>query len=134
MFKRIDYLMIKTDDAAGAAQAWDVALGLKGRGPWSIVGIRSISVPVGDAFLELAEAEGDGAYGEWLRKQTEGMCLVGIEVDDLAAATAHLQAQGVNVSEPKGGVAAGLSFALVDAASAHGVPIALVERLAEGEG
>jgi len=134
MFKRIDYVMIKTDDAAGAAQAWDVALGLKGRGPWTIVGIRSISVPVGDAFLELAEAEGEGAYGEWLRKQVEGMCLVGIEVDDLAAATAHLQAQGVSVSEPKGGVAAGLSFALVDAASAHGVPIALVQRLAEGEG
>jgi hypothetical protein len=133
MLRRIDYLMIKTDDAAGAAQAWDAVLGLKGRGPWTIVGIRSISVPVGGAFLELAEPEGEGAYGDWLRKQPEGMCLLGIEVDDLAAATAHLQAQGVNVSDPKGGVAAGLSFALVDAASAHGVPIALVQRLAEGE-
>jgi 4-hydroxyphenylpyruvate dioxygenase-like putative hemolysin len=133
MIKRIDYLMIKTDDAAGAAQAWDAVLGLKGRGPWMIVGIRSFSLPIGGSFLELAEPEGDGAYGDWLRQQPEGMCLVGIEVDDLASAAAHLQAQGVNVSEPRGGVAAGLSFALVDAASAHGVPIALVQRLAEGE-
>jgi len=133
MFKRIDYLTIKTDDAAGAAQTWDATLGLKGRAPQAMVGVRSISVPVGDAYLELAQAEGEGPYGDWLRQQAEGMCLVGIEVDDLAAAVAHLRARGVQVSEPKGDGATGVSFALVDAASAHGVPIALVQRSTEGE-
>ena len=128
MFKRIDYLMIKTDDAAEAAQAWDAALGLKGRGPWTTVGIRSISVPVGGAFLELAEGEGEGAYGDWLRQQAEGMCLVGIEVDDLSAAVAHLRAQGAKIAEATDDDGPGVSFALVDAASTHGVPIALVQR------
>jgi catechol 2,3-dioxygenase-like lactoylglutathione lyase family enzyme len=128
MFKRIDYLTIKTDDVAGAAQVWDTTLGLKGRAPQAMVGVRSISVPVGDAFLELAQPEGEGPYGDWLRQQAEGMCLVGIEVDNLAAAIAHLRARGAQVSEPQEGGAPGVHFALVDTASTHGVPIALVHR------
>ena len=130
MFNRIDYVTIKTDDAAGAAQVWEATLGLKGRAPQAMVGVRSISVPVGDAFLELAQAEGEGAYGEWLRQQGEGMCLVGIEVDDLGAAVAHLRARGAQVSEPQEGGVPGVSFALVDTAFTHGVPIALVQRSA----
>jgi hypothetical protein len=128
MFKRIDYLTIKIDDAAGAAQVWEATLGLKGKAPQSMVGVRSISVPVGDAFLELAQLEGEGAYGDWLRQQAEGMCLVGIEVDDLADAIVHLRARGAQVSEPQEGGAPDIRFALVDTASTHGVPIALVQR------
>jgi 4-hydroxyphenylpyruvate dioxygenase-like putative hemolysin len=128
MFKRIDYLTIKIDDAAGAAQVWEATLGLKGKAPQSMVGVRSISVPVGDAFLALAQAEGEGPYGDWLRQQAEGMCLVGIEVDDLAGAVAHLRARGVQVSEPQEGGAPDVRFALLDTASTHGVPIALVQR------
>jgi catechol 2,3-dioxygenase-like lactoylglutathione lyase family enzyme len=128
MFKRIDYLTIKTDDAAGAAQVWEAVLGLRGRAPGEMAGVRSISVPVGDAFLELAQLEGQGPYGDWLRQQAEGMCLVGIEVDDLRAAIAHLRARGAQVSEPQEGGAPGVRFALVDTASTHGVPIALVQR------
>ena len=128
MFRRIDYITIKTDDASGAAQVWEAVLGLKGRAPQAMVGVRSISVAVGDAFLELAQAEGEGPYGDWLRQQAEGMCLVGIEVDDLAGAIAHLRARGTQVSEPQEGGVPGVSFALVDTASAHGVPIALVQR------
>ena len=128
MFKRIDYLTIKTDDAAGAAEVWGATLGLTGKAPQVMVGVRSVSVPVGDAFLELAQPEGEGPYGDWLRQQAEGMCLVGIEVDDLAGAIAHLRARGAQVSEPQKGGAAGVRFALVDTASTHGVPIALVQR------
>ena len=128
MFKRIDYITIQTDDVAGAAQVWESTLGLKGRAPQAMVGVRSISVPVGDAYLELAQPEGEGPYGDWLRQQGEGMCLVGIDVDDLAAAIAHLRARGAKVSEPHEGGVPGVSFALVDTASTHGVPIALVQR------
>ena len=128
MFERIAYLTIKTDDAAGAAQVWEAVLGLKGKAPQSTAGVRSISVPVGDAFLELAQAEGEGPYGDWLRQQAEGMCLVGIEVDDLAGAVAHLRARGAQVSEPQESGSPGVSFALVDAASTHGVPISLIQR------
>jgi 4-hydroxyphenylpyruvate dioxygenase-like putative hemolysin len=128
MFKRIDYLTIKTDDAAGAAEVWGATLGLAGTAPQAMVGVRSISVPVGDAFLELAQPEGEGPYGDWLRKQAEGMCLVGIEVDDLAAAVTHLRARGAKVSEARTGGVPGVSLALVDTASTHGVPIALVQR------
>jgi 4-hydroxyphenylpyruvate dioxygenase-like putative hemolysin len=128
MFKRIDYLTIKIDDAAGAAQVWEATLGLKGRAPQSMVGVRSVSVPVGDAFLELAQTEGEGPYGDWLRQQAEGMCLVGIEVDDLADAIAHLRARGAQVLEGEEGGLPGVGFALVDTASTHGVPIALVQR------
>jgi len=128
MFKRIDHLTIKIDDAAGAARVWEATLGLKGKAPQSMIGVRSISVPVGDAFLELAQIEGEGPYGDWLRQQAEGMCLVGIEVDDLAAAVAHLRARGAKVSESQEGGVPGVRFALVDTASTHGVPIALVQR------
>jgi predicted enzyme related to lactoylglutathione lyase len=128
MFKRMDYITIKIDDVAAAAQIWEATLGLKGQAPQSMVGVRSISVPVGDAFLELAQSEGEGPYGDWLRQQAEGMCLVGIEVDDLAGAIAHVRARGAQVSEPQEGGAAGVRFALVDTASTHGVPIALVQR------
>jgi catechol 2,3-dioxygenase-like lactoylglutathione lyase family enzyme len=128
MLKRIDYLTIKIDDVAAAAQTWEATLGLKGKAPESMVGVRSVSVPVGDAFLELAQAEGEGPYGDWLRQQAEGMCLVGIEVDDLGGAIAHLRGRGAQVSEPQEGGAPGVRFALVDTASTHGVPIALVQR------
>jgi 4-hydroxyphenylpyruvate dioxygenase-like putative hemolysin len=128
MFKRIEYLTIKTDDAAGAAEVWGATLGLAGTAPQAMVGVRSISVPVGDAFLELAQPEGEGPYGDWLRKQAEGMCLVGIEVDDLAAAVTHLRARGAQVSEARTGGLPGVNLALVDTASTHGVPIALVQR------
>jgi len=128
MFRRIDYLTIKTDDAAGAAEVWAATLGLAGTAPQATVGVRSISVPVGDAFLELAQPEGEGPYGDWLRQQAEGMCLVGIEVDDLAAAVTHLRARGAQVSEARTGGVPGVSLALVDTASTHGVPIALVQR------
>ncbi len=128
MFKRIDYLTIKTDDALGAAEVWGATLGLAGRAPETMVGVRSVSVPVGDAFLELAQPDGEGPYGDWLRQQAEGMCLVGIEVDDLAGAMARLRTRGAKVSEPQEGGAPGVRFALVDTASTHGVPIALVQR------
>ena len=128
MFRRIDYITINTGDTTGAAQAWEATLGLKARAPEEMAGVRSISVPVGDAFLELAQPEGEGPYGDWLRQQAEGMCLVGIEVDDLAGAIAHLRARGAQVSEPQEGGVPGVSFALVDTESTHGVPIALVQR------
>jgi hypothetical protein len=128
VFKRIDYLTIKMVDAAGAAQVWEVVLGLKGSAPQAMDGVRSVSVPVGDAFLEMAQSEGTGSYGDWLGRQAEGMCLVGIEVDDLAGAMAHLRARGAQVSEELEGSAPGVRFALVDPASTHGVPIAIVQR------
>jgi hypothetical protein len=128
VFKRIDYLTIKTADAVGAAQVWEAVLGLKGSAPQSMAGVRAVSVPVGDAFLEMAQPEGAGRYGEWLGQQTEGMCLVGIEVDDLAGAVAHLRARGAQVSDPLPGGVPGVSLALVAPASTHGVPIAIVQR------
>ena len=133
MFKRIDHLTIATDDLAAAAQVWETTLGLKGDEPHSAAGARLSCLPVGDAFLELAQPEGEGPYGEWLRQQGEGVSLVAIEVDDLAGAIAHLRARGAQVSEPQEGARPGVIFALVDAASTHGVPIALVQRSARGE-
>jgi len=79
-------------------------------------------------LLELVQPEGEGPYGDWLRQQAEGMCLVGIEVDDLAAAIAHLRARGAKVSEARTGGVPGVNLGLVDTASTHGVPIALVQR------
>lgn len=128
MFKRIAYLTIKTEDAAEAAQVWEAVLGLKGGAPQAWDGVRSVFMPVGDASLELAQPEGEGSYGNWLRQLAEGMCLVTIEVDDLAGAVAHLRARGVQASEPREGGVLGVRFALVDAAFTHGVPIALVQR------
>jgi catechol 2,3-dioxygenase-like lactoylglutathione lyase family enzyme len=128
MFKRIDHVTITADDLPAAAQVWEATLGLIGDAPHPAAGARLACLPVGDAYLELAQPEGEGPYGDWLRQQAEGMCLVGIEVDDLGAAVAHLRARGAQVSEPQEGAVPGVSFALVDTASTHGVPIALIQR------
>lgn len=132
MFKRIDHLTIKTDDLAAAAQVWQAALGLKGEAPQTLAGARLACLPVGDAYLELAQPEGGGPYGQWLRQQAEGVALVGFEVDDLAGAIDHLRARGAQVSEPQEGARPGVTFALVDAGSTHGVPIALIQHSTKG--
>ena len=132
MFKRIDHLTITTDDLAAAAQVWETTLGLKGDVPRAFAGARLSCLPVGDAYLELAQPEGEGFYGAWLRQHGEGVSLVAIEVDDLAGAIAHLRARGAQVSEPQEGARPGVIFALVDAAFTHGVPIALVQHSIRG--
>ena len=132
MFKRIDHVVIATEDLEDAARLWERNLGLKPdasldrpRGSGFMVS----RIPVGDAFLELVQPVADkGRFYEQFRERGEGMFSISIEVDDLDAAVAYLREKGARVSDPEPGIWPGSRVARVSQASAHGVSLQLIER------
>lgn len=128
--KRLDHLSLSVTDLKEAARTWQRTLGLR---PDTLIephGSRQRlgRLPVGDAFLELAQPlAGAPAPGE-------GMLSISIEVDDLAAAVADLRRRGLAVSDPQEGAWPGTQVARIGPKSAHGVPIELVGRMPEREG
>ena len=132
MLKRIDHVVIATEDLEDAARLWERTLGLKPdtsldrpRG----AGFRVSRIPVGDAFLELVQPVADkGRFYEQFRERGEGMFSISIEVDDLDAAVAYLRDKGARVSEPEPGIWPGSRVARVSQSSTHGVSLQLIQR------
>ena len=64
-----------------------------------VVRVNDINAALKDEgrFIELAEPLGDGALGRALEKYGEGVHLVALAVDDLAAATEEMKANGARV-------------------------------------
>jgi methylmalonyl-CoA epimerase len=130
-FKRIDHVVIATEDLEEAARLWERNLGLKAEEPFQPqgAGLRVARLPVGDAFLELVQpASPEGRFAEQLRQRGEGIFSISIEVDDLDAAVAYLREKGARVSDPEPGIWPGSRVARVSQESAHGVPIQLIQR------
>ncbi|MBI1886671.1 MAG: VOC family protein [Chloroflexi bacterium] len=132
IFKRIDHVVIATEDLEDAAAKWERNLGLEvtervGRPLGS--GFKVARLPVGDAFLELVQPlAAEGRFAEQFSERGEGLFSVSIEVDDLDAAVAHLRASGARVSPPEPGIWPNTRVARINQASAHGVSIQLIER------
>jgi len=65
------------------------------------LGMKRALVSIGDAgrFIELAEPLGDGAIARALEKYGEGVHLVALAVEDIAAATAEMKRNGARVIE-----------------------------------
>jgi len=134
-FKRIDHVVIATEDLEDAARLWERNLGLKPdasldrpRG----AGFMVSRIPVGDAFLELVQpVSRRGRFYQQFRERGEGMFSISIEVDDLDGAAAHLREKGARVSEAEPGIWPGSRVVRVSHASTHGVSIQLIERPTE---
>jgi methylmalonyl-CoA epimerase len=131
-FKRIDHMVIMTEDMADAAAKWERNLGLRVEEQVSRPLNASFDVaclPVGDAFLELLQpVEEESRYAEQLKERGEGLHSISIEVDDLNGAVAYLRDKGAQVSDPEQGIWPESRVARVSQSSTHGVSIQLIER------
>ncbi len=131
-FKRIDHVVVATEDLEDAAAKWERNVGLRveerlGRPRGS--GFEVARLPIGDAFIELVQpVETRGRFAEQFKERGEGMFSLSIEVDDLHGAVAHLRGRGAQVSDPEPGIWPGSRVARVNQASAHGVSLQLIER------
>ena len=131
-FKRIDHVVIATEDVEDAAAKWERNLGLKVEErvehPLG-AGFEAARIPVGDAFIELVRPlEDRGRFAEQFKERGEGFFSISIEVDDLDDAVSYLRGAGARVSEPEPGIWPDSRVARINRASAHGVSIQLIER------
>jgi methylmalonyl-CoA/ethylmalonyl-CoA epimerase len=130
-FKRIDHMVIITEDMADAAAKWERNLGLRIEEQVSRPLNASFDVarlPVGEAFLELLQPVEEGRYAEQLKERGEGLHSISVEVDDLDEAIAHLRGKGASVSDAEQGIWPDSRVARVDRSFTHGVSIQLIER------
>ncbi len=131
-FKRIDHVVIATEDLDDAARLWDRSVGLKPDETLSRplgAGFKAARLPVGDAFLELVQpVVGEGRFYEEMQSRGEGFFSISLETDDLDDAIAYLRGKGATVSDPEPGIWPGSRVARVNKVHANGVSIQLIER------
>ena len=127
MPKWIDHIVVRVNDIDESLKDYENKLGMKAsKGPDQIpeLGMTRAILPLGDdgRFIEIAEPLGeDGAIGRALERYGEGVHLVALAVDDLAAATAEMKANGARIIE------AGTQV-FVHPKDGHGVMYQLIER------
>ncbi len=132
-FKRIDHVVIATEDLADAAAKWERKLGLRveervNRPLGS--GFDVARLPVGDSFIELVQpVEEKGRFAEQFKGRGEGLFSISIEVVDLVGAVGFLRGKGASVSDQEPGIWPGSRVARVSQASTHGVSLQLIERM-----
>lgn len=96
-------------------------------------GVRMLDLSLGDDLIRLASPrDADNPVRRFLHRKGEGFYNIALEVEDLDAAVAELEAQGVNVSDPVE-AEPGLRSAFLPMASTHGLSVQLVEVLAPEE-
>lgn len=127
MPKWIDHIVVRVKDLDQSLADYEGKLGMKAKAAPEDrpdLGMRRAILPLGDSgrFIELAEPLGDGgAIGKSLDKQGEGLHLVALAVDDLAAEAETMRAGGANLIE-----AGDMIF--VHPKDSHGVLFQLIER------
>ena len=127
MHKWIDHIVVRVKDLDQGMKDYEDKLGMKAsKGPEDLphLGMKRAVLPLGDSgrFIELAEPLGeDGAIGRAMAKHGEGLHLVAIAVDDLAAATEDMKAKGTRIIE------AG-SMVFIHPSESHGILYQLIER------
>jgi hypothetical protein len=129
--KRLRNVAVLVRDLEAALAAWDRSSGLRGERTESSEAQRA-SLQVAGVSIDLLSPTGDGALARALEARGEGLYWLIIETDVLVEAVAELREKGVAVSDIVAGPD-GRRGALIDAASAQGVPIRLVESPGEGE-
>ena len=127
MPKWIDHIVVRVKDLDQSLADYEGKLGMKAKAAPEDrpdLGMRRAILPLGDSgrFIELAEPLGDGgAIGKSLERQGEGLHLVALAVDDLAAEAEAMRAGGANLIE-----AGDMIF--VHPKDSHGVLYQLIER------
>ncbi len=127
MHNRIDHIVVRVRDLDASMKDYQDKLRLSVReGPEELpeLGMRRAILSVGGDgnFIELAEPLGDdSAIGKSLDKQGEGLHLVALAVEDVAAAAEEMKESGASLIET-----GGMTF--VHPRDGHGVLYQLVER------
>ncbi|TMC00259.1 MAG: hypothetical protein E6J42_01340 [Chloroflexi bacterium] len=130
--KKLDHVIIATEDLQNAIELWDRNVGLK---PDTSLdhplgaGFKAARLPIGDAFLELVQPEQpEGRFYEQVKERGEGLFSISVEVDDLDEAVAYLRGKDIKVSEPEASIWPGARLARINHEYTHGVSIQLIER------
>lgn len=130
--KKIDHVVIATEDLDEALKLWERNVGLV---PDTTLdhplgaGFKVSRLPIGESFLELVQPEEPkGRFYEQVQERGEGLFSISLEVEDLDAAIAHLRERGATVSDPEPSIWPGARVARINHESAHGVSIQLIAR------
>ncbi len=129
---KIDHVVIATNDLDDALRLWERNVGLApdaGLDRPLGAGFKVARLPIGDAFLELVQPEDPGGrFARQVAERGEGLFSISVQVDGLDEAVGYLRGKGATVSDPEPSIWPGARVARVNAASAHGVSIQLIER------
>jgi catechol 2,3-dioxygenase-like lactoylglutathione lyase family enzyme len=130
--KKLDHVIIATEDVDEAAALWEKNLGLKRDAALEHplgAGFKVARLPIGDAFLELVQpVEKEGRFYEQFQERGEGMFSISVEVEDLDEAVSYLRGNDVKVSDPEPSIWPGARLARINHEYTHGVSIQLIER------
>jgi len=130
--KKLDHVIIATEDVEEAAALWEKNLGLKRDAALEHplgAGFKVARLPIGDAFLELVQpVEKEGRFYEQFQQRGEGMFSISVEVEDLDEAVSFLRDKDVKVSDPEPSIWPGARLARINHEYTHGVSIQLIER------
>ncbi len=127
MHKWIDHIVVRVENLDDAIAHYTDRLGFTVTKPPKdepSIGLRRAILGLGSSgtFLELAEPLGEKSdIGASLEKRGEGVHLVALAVDDLAAATADMKSRGARVIEAGHQV-------FLHPKEGHGVMYQLIER------
>lgn len=132
MESKIQHLGVAVNSIDEALNFWRDALGLELQEIEVVAdqGVRVAMLPLGESRVELLEATGaETPIGKFIAKRGPGIHHICVEVADIRAKLADLQARGVRLidEQPRTG-AGGALIAFVHPAATGGVLIELTER------
>ncbi len=128
---KLDHIGIVVRDIEAALQVYQQALGLPLRETADLADqqVRVAFLPIGDSNIELVQpTTDDSGVATYLANRGEGIHHICVEVEDIEAALARLEANDVPLidHEPRQGVHGRVAF--VHPKGAHGVLVELVEH------
>ena len=128
---RINHLAIAVPDIDAALSFYRDALGLPLQGIDVVEreGVKVAFLPLGESHIELVEPiRNDTGIAKWMSKHGQGMHHLCIQVDDISAALARLQARGIELINPQPVMREdGTRYAFIHPRSAFGVLVELYE-------
>jgi methylmalonyl-CoA epimerase len=138
---RVSFVGIAVNDIEEAQRLYTEVLGLK---PWDqgvveMPGVKVVMFPLGDCYLELLqptvgpEDPVGGNLARWMEKRGEGLCRLGLWVDNIEAEVKRLRESGVRVIESgeygRIGEEMGAKMAFIHPKSTLGVLIELDQQI-----
>jgi len=130
--KKLDHVVIATQDLEDALKLWERNLGLKPDASLERplgAGFKVARLNIGESFLELVQpVEESGRFFQQVKERGEGLFSISIQVEDLDDAVSFLRGKGVKVSDPEPSIWPGARLARINHEYTHGVSIQLIER------
>ena len=132
MIRKLDHVVIATNDLDDALRLWERNVGLKEdtelKHPLG-AGFKVARLPIGDSFLELVQPVAqEGRFFEQVQERGEGLFSISVLVEDLDEAVSYLRGKSIQVSDPEPSIWPGARLARINHEYTHGVSIQLIER------